>query len=1344
MDNVKALVPVPSLAKIRDRLAPGAVVLYQIIALLVFMAVPFLAFSWLQKPFLGGLVNSSLVFRQVTPTTSGAWDTYGQGVKPGDQLIQIGGQEVDSPDDLYRALESFSTGEIVQITILSGTEELTSLDVTLNNLPNSDRYYYLYLPYLVGLVYLGAGMWVFYLRREDAAARAFTLCSASGAILLGGLFDYLTTQRFTMLWTIALGTAGASLFQLAFVFPNKNRATLRFPFLEWFPYLPALGIALYSTQIISASNNPELLAQGLRAEIIFLTLGLLTLLFGISFRRFSSPSPIEREQTRIMLGSIFLSFGPLAAWGIEKLFAPSNSSLPVLLIILPLAFFPIAAAYSLLRYRLLNTDRILQQTVLYSLLTAIGGSGYALLVSGVSLIFGSLVDINNPIFVGALVFVFALLLNPLRMRLQSLVDSLFFRGQRVYRAQLESFKTEISQAVDLSAIIAYLRQFVSERFQPVRMHIFVHDPLTRFYTAWPDTSGKKTTDIRFPANSGIVKTLIRRQSSVFIDESFTFPLALHEDKTRLSLLGAQLFIALPGQQQLAGWLALGPRKIDETYSNQDLSFLNDLSRLAALEIERAQVLADKDRRVHEMNVLTRVAQGVNVTQAFDDILELIFAQTNQVLPTRDFNLTLYNSRNKTLSHAFYVEDNERIIERENTYVPSNQGLEKEVITSQRAIITEDYAQECRNRGVLYGREDIFGWMSVPLNAGAETIGAISIGSRDPAMVFTREQNNILQAIADQTSGAIVKAQLLEESEQRAHQLATLNEVSRSLTSTLEIDPLLNRILQSAVAILNCEAGSLLLLDEETGELVFEVTVGPVAEDLIGKRMEPGVGLVGEAVTSKESVIVNNVETSDQWFQQPDEQTGFITRGLLVVPMMVKDRVIGAIEVINKKDLNPLDSEDQEILTAFTGQASILVENARLYSLTDQKLASRVEELSVMQRIDRELNTSLDVSRAMQITLDWAFRQSDTTAALIGVIEEDELRIMASEGIPVDLGINTDELLPLKLPSLEAAKSSGLVQHMRADELQNGASLLDSAVSQIVIPIRREVEVIGLLLMESINADTYTEDVENFLVRLSDHAAIAISNAQLYNAVQQANLAKSDFVSFVSHELKTPMTSIKGYADLLSAGSVGEINEAQANFLATIRTNVSRMSTLVSDLADVSQIEAGRLHLEFSAIPINDAVQDVFNATQALMDEKSQALTFDIPDDLPAAWGDRNRISQVLTNIVSNAHKYTPEGGTITIRAQQADNEWDPQGAPKVVLISIIDSGIGIKEEDQEKIFQQYFRTEEGKDTAPGTGLGLNISRNLVEMQGGQIWFESEFGKGTTFHFTVPVAELEAV
>jgi signal transduction histidine kinase len=166
-----------------------------------------------------------------------------------------------------------------------------------------------------------------------------------------------------------------------------------------------------------------------------------------------------------------------------------------------------------------------------------------------------------------------------------------------------------------------------------------------------------------------------------------------------------------------------------------------------------------------------------------------------------------------------------------------------------------------------------------------------------------------------------------------------------------------------------------------------------------------------------------------------------------------------------------------------------------------------------------------------------------------------------------------------------------------------------------------------------------------------------------------------------------------------------------------------------------------MRLEFSAVAISEIVEEVVRSTQAQVAGKQQTLTPSIPDTLPQVWGDKTRLIQVLTNLVSNAHKYTPESGQIKIRAVERNNVWDPEGANQVVLVSVEDNGIGIKPEDQKRIFQKFFRSEDQKAReAPGTGLGLNITKNLVDMQGGQIWFDSEYRQGTTFYFTVPVIE----
>ncbi|MCQ3938618.1 MAG: hypothetical protein DPW18_16450 [Chloroflexi bacterium] len=264
-----------------------------------------------------------------------------------------------------------------------------------------------------------------------------------------------------------------------------------------------------------------------------------------------------------------------------------------------------------------------------------------------------------------------------------------------------------------------------------------------------------------------------------------------------------------------------------------------------------------------------------------------------------------------------------------------------------------------------------------------------------------------------------------------------------------------------------------------------------------------------------------------------------------------------------------------------------------------------------------------------------------------------------------------------------------------------------------------------------NFNTMTQHLNELYTQLEERVRQRTRElAEARDEAVAANKSKSEFVSVVSHELKLPMTSIKGYSDLMLSGATGPLNENQSSFLTTIRNNVNRMATLVSDLADISRIESGNLRLEPRAVPVRDVIDEVVTLTKTQIERKRQSIEVEIPSELPHSWCDRNRLAQVMTNLISNANKYTPEGGRIAVQAVQQDG---------MVQIKVEDNGFGMMPEDQEKLFSKFFRSADEKvREAPGTGLGLSITKNLIELQGGKIWFNSEYGKGTAFYFTVPV------
>lgn len=225
--------------------------------------------------------------------------------------------------------------------------------------------------------------------------------------------------------------------------------------------------------------------------------------------------------------------------------------------------------------------------------------------------------------------------------------------------------------------------------------------------------------------------------------------------------------------------------------------------------------------------------------------------------------------------------------------------------------------------------------------------------------------------------------------------------------------------------------------------------------------------------------------------------------------------------------------------------------------------------------------------------------------------------------------------------------------------------------------------------------------------------------------------KSDFVSIVSHELRTPLTAIKGYLELILMGAAGPVSKQQASFLEIARANTERLHILVSDLLDLSRIESGKVELEVKVVSIPQLVDQVSTTLQKEFADRGMTLTTDVPDDLPEIFGDPGRIMQILTNLLSNAYKYTREGGA-TVRARVEDS---------FLRIDVIDTGVGISAQDQALLFTRFFRAEDDLvRQQTGTGLGLNITKSLVELHGGEIRVASELGKGSTFSFTLPLPE----
>jgi signal transduction histidine kinase len=568
-------------------------------------------------------------------------------------------------------------------------------------------------------------------------------------------------------------------------------------------------------------------------------------------------------------------------------------------------------------------------------------------------------------------------------------------------------------------------------------------------------------------------------------------------------------------------------------------------------------------------------------------------------------------------------------------------------------------------------------------------------------------------------------------------LAILYELSFQLGSSLDLEEVLNQVMDAIIELTGAERGFLMLIDEVGGELKMMVTRDVSEKAIDAHTLQISRSVVERAMTTAKGILTNNAQ-EDERFSGQNSVVGYQLRSIMCAPLLARGRTLGAVYVDHRLHTSVFAKEDLELLATFANQAAIAIENARLFTLTDQALARRVAELSLFQQIDQELNRSLDLNKVMSLSLDWALRLTAAESGSIGLMEQldeaDEeyvLRLLCYKGSETDLPTTIPMTHPILAQILKEEKP--IVTHdLTAEQAIDGRP----AAIQMSVPIKRDGAIRGLLTLKSQAANALNDEDIEFMERLADRAGVAIKNAQLYQDIQAANKAKSDFISVVTHELRLPMTSIRGYTDLIASGMVGPLTEQQEQFLGVVKRNLDRMNILIRDLEDINRIESGRMPFNLTLVDLHEVVTDVAESMSEATAAKEQSVTVVFGDDFPPVYADPTRLSQVMTNLLSNAHKYSPDGGEIVIEVK---------GNGRVATVSVIDNGIGISAENQAKLFTQFFRAEDPEVRQQlGWGLGLSIVKKMVEAQGGEISFESELGKGSTFTFTVPFAPEDVV
>ena len=1187
-----------------------------------------------------------------------------------------------------------------------------------------------------------------------------TIIAFSAAIYTGGLFDVGTQAVFVPAWIIATCALVATMIIFGINFPKRLAEVRHANFVD---YIIAGLAGLVAIYLIYGFYNPVDAFQQVNVFTPLTTtlgaIGTLSLWFIAVLQRRRATNPILRDQANSIYIGTSLMLAPVLLWIGTRLVGPF---LPASVSVVPfnlealviLNIFPVAAiAYAVLEYDVLDTEHLTRRGVTYGIMLA------ALIVSMYLIALGgSMISIDifnadqNATLIAIILFVMVLLFTPVRNFLQRRIDRIYYREQHNLQIKIQEFNRRLTSLNDYDEIVQFFYRSLKEILAPGTIHVFLHERADSDFVAYKVNG--ETTDIRFTADSPLVDVLLKEDNHLItVGANEKWPHVLRIDQPRLNLLKAQTITGLPGSDKLNGFVILTAPVNKDRYNYDEIMFLSDATSQLAIATERSQVIGTLQRRVQELDVLSQVGQAVNFTIELDDLLELIYNQTSKLLPVPNFYIVLYEENINRLYFAFFLEGDDRVDEKENERWVMGVDLFSEIVKSNNAIRVNNFTAEMNKRAADLPLVDagLLAWMGVPLAAGSGTLGIMAAGKRRDTAEYTDEQFKIFSDVAALAATSLDKANLFNQTRVRQRQLTVLNDISRQLVATeTDVEKLLSIIMSSAVEILNAEAGSLLLhTEDETGDLEFRVVIGGGGDELLKTRIPAGQGVVGKVVTSNESIIVNDAESDPR--HNVEVIDDFISRSLLAVPLTAKDEVIGVLEVINKQDGTPFVEEDANLLTTFAGQAAVAIENARLFQQTDQQLSQRVKELEALERMDGRLNRTLDLSEVASITVRQAMDILGANAGALGIVNPPYLEIVAIEGYgeeeyPPDAEGNNKLIW-----KLDSGVVKRVMRSRQADitmDLSNDPDYeygLTDSNSQITLPMITGDEINAVLILEKNSLPRFSLPDWAFAQRIAEHASVSIYNAQLYSALTSEKDSKSEFMAFAAHELKNPLASVKGYAEVMLSGMTGELSEQQETFLNTITSNAKRMQVLIDDLRDSAKIDANQFSVEAEPMNVRNAVVETLRPFVKMLEDKNQELVNNVPENLPLIWGDETRVIQVLTNLVSNAHKYSHNNTTITVGGEVREEYVDRQGGKRgrMVVISVKDQGIGMSKEDQAKLFKErYFRStnKEATDMAAGTGLGMTLTYNIMLQHQGEIWIDSVKGEGSTFYISFPLAE----
>ncbi|MCY4726432.1 GAF domain-containing protein [Nocardioides sp. STR2] len=565
-------------------------------------------------------------------------------------------------------------------------------------------------------------------------------------------------------------------------------------------------------------------------------------------------------------------------------------------------------------------------------------------------------------------------------------------------------------------------------------------------------------------------------------------------------------------------------------------------------------------------------------------------------------------------------------------------------------------------------------------------------------------------------------------------------------STADPEAVLTTIVENARRLCRSEAAHLYLVEGDTFRLRMTVGLSEASRQVLTEHpitMDRET-LTGRVGLERRTLQIRDV-LADPDYGRYDLQRAAGFRTVIAAPLIVDDAVVGALNVW-RNEVRPFDDREVGIVSAFAVQAAIAVNGVGLVQQLETRsaeLARKVDELEALRAVGEAVSSTLDVEDVLDTIAEHAVVLSGTDGGSIMEYAERDRRFVVRSvyrtapevveqlrSVRIDLdrtlvGRAALERRPIVVPDLAAV------------ELDPHLAILHSAgwSSLVAVPLLREDTIVGSLIVRRKRTGDFTPEVVDLLETFASQSALALLNAQLFRELKDQSLAlelasrhKTEFLASMSHELRTPLNAVLGFSEVLLERMFGDINDRQEEYLRDIHSSGKHLLELLNEILDLSKVEAGRMEIDYTGFDLRVLLEEAM----AMLRERATArridLSVDVEPGLVQAYSDQLRLKQVVLNLVTNAVKFTGDGGSVVVRARRT---------PIDIEVTVTDTGVGIPEADRERIFESFQQGGRGASREEGTGLGLTLSRRIVELLGGRMWLESEVGVGSTFGFMLP-------